>query len=232
MAIIKLGGTVVGIRGTVGGLVYSANQSGPFARSWSKPTNPRSVRQQRGRGFMTQLGPAWQALSGAQRTAWDALAVADPEPTFNSLGEPVALSGWGYFVRCNKRRLQNLQTVLSVAPVGAEATRPASVVPLTFAVASGTPGTFTATWPVAGILATDYAVVLVGVMQSGAQLYTPNRAYWVGAVLGTLGALSLGADFAAIFGAVRPGWSVRGTFHIQRGSGLRSAAAAISAVVT
>lgn len=232
MAIVSFGVTVVGIRGTVGGATFSANKAGPYVRAWSRPTNPRSIAQQVSRGAMTQCGPAWQNATGAERAGWDALAVTDPEPHFNSLGDPVTLSGWGYFLMCNKRRLRNGQAISAAFPTGTEATRPASVTPSTFAAVAGTPAALTATWATGGIAATDYAVLKVNVIPSPVSAFIPNRLYWIGTVLGTVGSFDLGASFSAQFGEVQAGWTVAGQFYIQRASGLRSVGAAVSAVIT
>lgn len=104
MAIIKLGELVTGIRGTAGGTTFSANKSGPYARMWSKGSNPRSYLQTLFRSFMSNWGARWAGMSAGDRALWDAFAHDPPELDFNSLGEAVELSGWQWFARVQMRR--------------------------------------------------------------------------------------------------------------------------------
>lgn len=104
MAICKFGTTVVGVRGTIGGLTYSANATGPYVRTWSKGANPRTLNQSRNRGRIAGLGIGWALLTDNDRDAWDTFGQNAPEIDTNSLGEVITLGGWQWYVRVNKRR--------------------------------------------------------------------------------------------------------------------------------
>ena len=99
--IVKFGVMVVGARGTVGGAIFSANQAGPFVRSWSKGANPRSDLQTAQRGRFSSLASAWRDLTQAQRDDWIDYADDPPQELTNSLGETYFISGFNWFIRIN-----------------------------------------------------------------------------------------------------------------------------------
>lgn len=100
MALIKFGGGVVGMAGKIAGNVYARNRYGQYARSWAKPTNPRTALQTAVRALASTLGDAWQsALTDAQREAWRDYAAAVPMK--NRLGETMLLSGFNHYYRSN-----------------------------------------------------------------------------------------------------------------------------------
>lgn len=222
MAIVKFGSLVVGVRGSIGGVTFSEALGGPYARSWGRSTNPRSRLQQRGRSHFGGLGAAWQALTPTERGDWDSLAAADPEPTFNSLGEPVTLSGWAYFVRCNTRRLQNSQELMPLAPTGAEAVQPLEPTVTNFEVIKAPIRRFRVDWDVDAYLSTDYGVAFVTTLPTGSPVYTPSVLRFIASEAADVGQLNAYDEYVAIFGLVQPDWTVSGNFYIQNESGLRS----------
>jgi hypothetical protein len=132
MAIIKLGGVVVGVRGTIGGVTYSANKSGAYCKMWAKGANPRSPGQQLRRGILASVAVAWNGLSSSQQTDWDDYAATDPEPHTNSLGEAVTFSGYSLFSMFNQRRVAATFDILEDVPTGDQATQPDPVTIDTF----------------------------------------------------------------------------------------------------
>lgn len=122
MAIIKLGATVVGIRGTAGGLTFSVNGSGPFVKAWGGARHKRTLKQSTQRSNIGDLAQRWRALTGAQRTAWNALTAAPPEVVTNSLGEVIALSGYQWFCKVVGRRQLVTATPSYLAPTTAAPT--------------------------------------------------------------------------------------------------------------
>jgi hypothetical protein len=101
MAIAKLGATVVGLRGTIGGITYSANRSGPYAKSWSTPRRRATPRQQTVRTYPSFLATSWQALTPVQRAAWATYAAAAGQAKTNSLGQTYYASGWNWYLQTN-----------------------------------------------------------------------------------------------------------------------------------
>lgn len=117
MAIIALAAPVSGIRGKVGGNVYSANKSGPYLKSWGRGSNPRTQSQTNHRSDLIQFAQAWSAITPAQRTAWDVYAALPAQDKTNSLGETYSASGFNWFIELNLNRRANGQGQLSAAPV-------------------------------------------------------------------------------------------------------------------
>jgi len=124
MALIKLGETLSGIRGTIGGITFSQNQSGPYAKHWARPVDPYTLPQQTKRNQISRWARTWSTLSDSQRDAWNAFAETDPEPNTNPLGDTIPHSGFHYFVRCNIRHELSLTDPLLDPPTGDHASRP------------------------------------------------------------------------------------------------------------
>lgn len=101
MAIVKLGAPVTGIRGTVGGVTYSANKSGAYVKQWAAPPKPIRVQTAQQQGWLGSLPGEWRALSQALRDAWDVWAALAAQEKTNALGEAYYCSGWNWFVELN-----------------------------------------------------------------------------------------------------------------------------------
>ncbi len=104
MALIKLGPTVVDIRGTVGGLTFSRSKPGSWVRPWSRPVDPKEPRQQLSRVFQGATVRAWSNLSPAHQLEWDLFAADPQQELFNRFGEPYQASGFQWFVMINRWR--------------------------------------------------------------------------------------------------------------------------------
>ena len=115
MALIKLGGGVADIRGSIGGTVFSKNRYGSYSRNRTIPVNPGSAKQTKIRSTMGQIRNAWfSVLTAAQRAAW-AVYAANVEVQ-NRLGEAIKLTGWNMFARTNANRLYNDVAIVADAP--------------------------------------------------------------------------------------------------------------------
>lgn len=101
MAIVKFGPTVVGARGTIAGTIFSANKAGPFARGWSKGSNPNSSLQTGQRGQFGALAAAWRDLTDSQKDDWNDYADDPAQELTNSLGETYFASGFNWYVKIN-----------------------------------------------------------------------------------------------------------------------------------
>lgn len=139
MAIIKLGTTVIGIRGTVAGVTYSANKAGPHAKGWTRSANPRTTGQSAQRGKTANWASSWRSLTPAQQTAWNAYGAAAGQQKFNSLGIGYYASGFSWYVACNTNLQRTGDPTISAAPV--LATPVAPVLNFMLARTTGTPGT-------------------------------------------------------------------------------------------
>ena len=122
MALIKLGGMLAEIRGSVGGATFARNRGGAYVRNRSVPVNPQSVDQSRVRQLLADLTNRWTAtLTPAQREAWK--VYADNVPLQNSLGESRNVSGINMYVRGNSllqdtagMRVDDAPEVFTVGP--------------------------------------------------------------------------------------------------------------------
>jgi len=101
VAILKFGTLIVGARGQLGGAVLSANQSGPYAKIWTHPKNPRSISQSSVRSTLGGWGSKWRSLTQAQRDSWGAYASDPAQEQINSLGLPFFVSGFAWYVAIN-----------------------------------------------------------------------------------------------------------------------------------
>lgn len=124
MAITKLGPPIAGIRGTIGGITYSENKGGTYAKLWAPPVNPRSPNQQTERAYLSRMPGLWRALSDAQRAAWDTFAALPAQELFNPLGESYYASGFGWFCKCNVRLLRMARATIQAVPTQARPAAP------------------------------------------------------------------------------------------------------------
>lgn len=99
--IIKFGVAVVGARGTAGGLTFSANKGGPYAKLWSKGSNPSSALQSGQRGVLGAFASGWKDLTQVQRDDWDDYADDPAQELTNSLGLTYFVSGFNWYVAIN-----------------------------------------------------------------------------------------------------------------------------------
>jgi len=112
MALVKLGTTVVGIRGTVGGITFSQNKGGPHCKVFARGPVSRTPFQSEARGYMAQWSNMWRELSGGEQTDWNSFAAAPPEIDYDPFGQVVTRSGFQWLVRLNMR-----QVLLGALPI-------------------------------------------------------------------------------------------------------------------
>jgi len=113
MAIVRFGGGVAGIRGTLAGNVFSANSNGAFVRQWSRVHNPKTLWQTVNRMAAAAIPNAWRALLPAQRGDWNTYAAA--HPLQNALLEKYYRTGFQWFFHCS----QNLTVCGGTPPTDA-----------------------------------------------------------------------------------------------------------------
>lgn len=123
MAITKIGAPLSGIRGTIGGITYSANGSGPYAKLWAQPPHKNTVKQAVQRSYQSEMPALWNAMTDVQRAAWRTFAADPAQELTNSLGEAYYASGFNWFTKCNVRLLR--MGLATIVPVPTQA-RPAA----------------------------------------------------------------------------------------------------------
>lgn len=105
MALLKYGGGIVQISGSMAGNTFARNRFGNYMRARTKPVNPGSDRQVTARARIALLSEDWRdVLTAGQRQAWDTYAAG--VAMNNKLGETIHLTGFNHFVRSNAAYLQ------------------------------------------------------------------------------------------------------------------------------
>lgn len=116
MALIKFGGGVVQMAGSIGGTTFARNRSGNYARARTTPVNPNTALQVVVRAAMAWLTDRWSlGLTAVQRTAWNLYAAN--VVMANRLGESINLSGFNHYIRTNLIRKQLGLSIIDAGPV-------------------------------------------------------------------------------------------------------------------
>jgi len=116
MALIKFGGGVVQMSGSIAGNTFARNRYGNYSRARTKPTNPNSLAQQAVRAAMALMTVAWsQTLTAAQRAAWN--LYGNSVAMNNRLGESMKLTGFNHFIRSNSVLARFGGTLVAPGPV-------------------------------------------------------------------------------------------------------------------
>jgi hypothetical protein len=115
MARIKFGPMISEIRGAIGGVVFSRNASGAYARKNTAPVNPQTERQMTQRAILATLSEAWRSLTQSMQEAWTTAAAEFT--TTNVFGDSRTYTGLQLFMSLNlNRRLFNPVASLLTAP--------------------------------------------------------------------------------------------------------------------
>lgn len=115
-ALIKFGGGVVQMSGSIAGNTFARNRYGNYVRARTKPTNPNTARQQTVRSAMALLTTRWsQTLTALQRAAWN--LYGSNVNMLNKLGETIQLSGFNHYIRSNLPLIQIVATPVDDGPV-------------------------------------------------------------------------------------------------------------------
>lgn len=116
MALVKYGGGIVQMSGSIAGNTHARNRYGNYVRARTKPVNPNSARQQEIRNAITECTDRWgQTLTALQRAAWN--LYADNVAMKNKLGEAIHLSGFNHYIRSQSWARARNQATNDVAPV-------------------------------------------------------------------------------------------------------------------
>ena len=100
MALVKYGGGIVQMSGSIAGNTHARNRFGNYIRARTKPINPNTAKQVLVRAVIATLTSRWaQILTANQRAAWN--LYADSVNMKNKLGETVHLSGFNHYIRSN-----------------------------------------------------------------------------------------------------------------------------------
>jgi hypothetical protein len=102
------------MRGKIGGIAWSKNKSGNFARRTNVPSDPKSSRQMHGRLSMAFVAQNWRGISRADMTTWNHLATLYPR--VDKLGKTFYLSGFSLFMLLNLNLIFQNRPIITTAP--------------------------------------------------------------------------------------------------------------------
>jgi len=116
MALVKYGGGIVQMSGSIAGNTHARNRYGNYVRARTKPINPNTAKQVLVRSIIQTLTARWsQTLSAAQRAAWN--LYADSVNMTNKLGEVINLSGFNHYIRSNHWFARMGRTLVDDGPI-------------------------------------------------------------------------------------------------------------------
>jgi hypothetical protein len=115
MALVRFGGGIIGMSGSIAGNTFARNRFGNYVRSRTKPVNPRSTAQANVRTNLAFCTNRWHSfLVAGQRAGWDAYAAAVAMK--NKLGDTTFITGFNHYIRSNVLRKIQLDTVVDAGP--------------------------------------------------------------------------------------------------------------------
>jgi len=116
MALVKYGGGIIQMSGSIAGNTHARNRFGNYIRARTKPVNPNTAKQILVRGIVADLTSRWaQILTANQRAAWN--LYASSVNMKNRLGETVKLSGFNHYIRSNHWFARMGRTLVDDGPV-------------------------------------------------------------------------------------------------------------------
>lgn len=229
MARLKFGALVVAARGTIGGVIYSQNKSGPYARIWSRGAAGATAGQSTHRATIGTYAAAWAGLTELQRSAWDVYAADPAQEKTDSLGESYYASGFQWFVAINTGLRKVGRASTNTPPAGAA---PGAPTISTFVPDhDGSPDSVI-TYPGGTFGAGEDLVLFIALSQSGAVASAPSNRRLV------LAKQSPGAtqetfqdEFLAAFPSAAAGQRAFAFLFKQSSEGRRGAVATAAALV-
>jgi len=116
MALVKFGGGITQMSGSLAGNTYARNRYGNYVRARTKPINPNTARQTDCRAALSFLTTYWaQTLTDAQRVGWNLYGASVAMK--NRLGEAVFLTGFNHFIRSNAILKRSARDLVAAPPV-------------------------------------------------------------------------------------------------------------------
>lgn len=116
MALVRYGGGIVQMSGSIAGDTFARNRYGNYVRARTKPVNPNTDRQNDVRAVLAFLVERWaETLTAVQRAAWN--LYASNVAMKNKLGETINLTGFNHYVRSNSGRVRAGNGAIDAGPV-------------------------------------------------------------------------------------------------------------------
>ncbi len=230
MAVVQFGVTVTGIRGTVGGLTFSANKGASYAKSFARPPSSHTPGQVEQRSRTVTAATAWSALTAGEKANWDAFALAPNENDYDPWGSLRYLTGFQWFVRSTTRRAAVGLSPSANTPSGAGL---AAITGLTLSVDSNPGGNSNLAYDSGQFGATVSLIVFAAITpsQGGADAFTLWRQVWAEQNPNDT-TTDIQSGLLAAFGIVPAGWKCYVRAFRQAEYGNRSSVATADAIAT
>lgn len=106
---------VTAVSGSIGGTTFSRNRGGQYTRARAIPITSTTPEALAAKARLSTASSAWQNLTAGERTAWAFWANANP--TTNTLGMSITLTGQQAFVGNHTRMALAGQTTLTEPPI-------------------------------------------------------------------------------------------------------------------
>lgn len=111
MALVKYGGMIIELVGSIAGNIYFNSQAGPVVRAWGCKPNRRTVLQNEVRVLINRLQVEWQALVDDDRDLWEAVARFRRVSQKNRTGHTI--NAHQLFIKSNFVRLRYGEALLT-----------------------------------------------------------------------------------------------------------------------
>jgi len=119
MALVKFGGGITAMSGSIAGNTFAKNRYGSYVRARTKPVNPNTALQSKCRSAVSFCADRWaNTLTAGQRTAWN--LYASNVIMKNKLSEAIHLSGFNHYVRSNSIRKFLQVAIIDAGPTDFE----------------------------------------------------------------------------------------------------------------
>jgi len=151
MARVTYGESITEYAGSIGGVTFLRNASGPIAKLRSNPPVNPSPDQSTYQVNMAKLVSFWPTLSQEDKEDWNALAAAHDHTT--PWGAEKTLSGYQWFLSLNLNLLSTGQSVITTCPVWD------SVSPPPIFIINTASDTFSLNFPDRWYLSTHYGII-------------------------------------------------------------------------
>lgn len=115
MALVKYGGGIVSMSGSIAGNTFARNHYGNYIRARTKPVNPNTALQQAVRSSLALMAYRWaQILDKDQRDDWN--EYGSKVAMKNKLSETIYMTGFNHYIRSNSIRQQNGVALIDDGP--------------------------------------------------------------------------------------------------------------------
>lgn len=196
MAIFK---SILGtVSGKSGNIIFSRNKGGQYFKEFKVPTNPATALQIAVRQIRSQTSKAWAALSQSTKDRWNSFA--EDNPITNRLGDPIYLSGFGWYQKAGFNFVNIGKTLGDIDTPNLQAIPEVLIASLTADLLTGIIVTLNDAVP-----STESAIVRAQIFKSGG-VTNPGRMKQVEVFpADSAAALDVTASLEALFGTLTVG---------------------------